>query len=283
MIQSYAFLAMFAVQITLLSVWHPPRFIRYARQWADDFGSGEDYRVAVERFAVIYRAVNIGIAVLGALLLGWQLMEIQEAGLNITHAIVVSAFYNLLQMSPPILSGLYVLVRYRDLLRAPQEGKRQATLRRRGLFDYVSPAAVFFSVASYFGFIAFAIYLDRDVYDHASLSRQCIASIVTISIAYAAAAIGIYQRLYGRKNPFVKREDQAQNISGTVKGCVYAPAAGAWFIALFGVLGPPGLVEWRPFAFSTTLLFSGILTLSAMSSRAKPDEDEPRSASEVAS
>ena len=70
MIEAYAFLAAFTVQILVLSVLHPAWFTRDARAKGEAQLPGWD-RKSRERFLSVYRAVNAGIAVLGLVLLGW--------------------------------------------------------------------------------------------------------------------------------------------------------------------------------------------------------------------
>ena len=179
MIEAYAFLAMFAVQILVASVLYPARIITYVRGWERDYGSerftqlypGIDYNRWVGRFVTGYRAANIGIAVLGLLLLGWLFTRIQQpdwAGEVSTAAMM----YFVLQMSPLALTALYTFVRYYKILLQPsQETKRKASLQRRGLFDFVSPFAVYFAVLSYFLFVVYGIWLDLYIYDNTTLSR----------------------------------------------------------------------------------------------------------------
>src|SRR6266852_4979297 len=79
MIEAYAFLAVFTVQILAMSVLYPAWFIRYWRVQATSIPAerlaqlypGVDPGLPRERFLTRYRALNTGIAVLGLLLLGW--------------------------------------------------------------------------------------------------------------------------------------------------------------------------------------------------------------------
>jgi hypothetical protein len=74
MIETYAFLAMFTLQILAMSVLYPAWFIRYCRRQATSIPAeclaqlypGVDVSLARERFLTRYRTLNAGIAVLGA-------------------------------------------------------------------------------------------------------------------------------------------------------------------------------------------------------------------------
>ena len=225
MIEAYAFLAAFAVQILAASILYPARIIKYVRGWARDFGSerfaqlypGVDYSRWVGRFVTGYRAANIVIAVLGLLLLGWLFTRIQQPGWagEVTGPAVM---YFFLQMSPLALIALYAIVRYHKVLMQPsQESKRKATLQRRGLFDFVSPFVVYFAVLSYFLFVVYAIWLDLYIYDNTSLSRHCLKAIVSVTLVHALNAFFIYKYLYGRKNPLVNHEGRVHTIGVSVK------------------------------------------------------------------
>ena len=292
MIEAYAFLAAFAVQILVASLLYPARLIKYVRGWARDFGSerfahlypGVDYSRWVARFVAGYRAANIVIAVLGLLLLGWLFTRIQQpdwAG-EVSFA---ATMYFLLQVSPLALIALYAVVRYHKVLMQPsQETKRKATLQRRGLFDFVPPSVVYFAVLSYFLFVVYGIWLDLYVYDNTSLSKHCLKAIVSVTLVYALNAFVIYKYLYGRKNPLVNHEGRVHTIDVTVKSGVYGSIAIAWFISIFGTLGQPGLQEWRPFALIMFFVATMLLTLMGLTAPPRKTEaDGLGSSSEVPS
>jgi hypothetical protein len=282
MIEAHAFLAVFTVQILAASVLYPACIIKYVRGWARDYGSERfaqlypdvDYRESMERFVTRYRAVNAVIAVLGVLLLGWLFTVIQRPDW-VSEVGTPAVVYFLLQMSPLPLVALYAVVRYHKVFMQPShETKRKATLQRRGLLDFVSPFAVYLAVATYFLFIAYGIWLDLYVYENTSLSRPCYTAIIVVTLIYAMNAFIIYKSLYGKRNPLVTHEGRAHSIGMRVKTSVYGSIAVAWFISVFGTLGQPDLLEWRPFALSgffviTVLL--GLLDATAPPRRREPD------------
>jgi|SRR5688572_14789311 NhaP-type Na+/H+ or K+/H+ antiporter len=291
MIEAYAFLAAFAVQVLAASVLYPAGLIRYVRGWARDFSSerfaqlypGVDYSTSVGRFVTGYRAANIIIAVLGLLLLGWLFNRIQQPGWA-GEVTVPAVIYFFLQMSPLALIALYTVVRYHKVLtQRSQESKRKATLRRRGLFDFVSPFVVYFAVLSYLLFVVFAIWLDLYVYDNTSLSRHCLKAIVTVTLVYALNAFLIYKYLYGRKNPLVNDEGRVHTIDVTVKAGVYGSIAIAWFMSIFGTLGQPGLREWRPFTLIVFFVATTVITLMGFTSPSRNPEADGHGSSEVSS
>src|SRR5262245_61056056 len=110
MIQAYAFLAAFAVQILVGSVLNPTFFIGYVRGWASNFGSeryaqlhpGFDYRQWAERVATGYRAAHIVIALVGLLMLGW-LFTLTRNPDWVSRVSKPTIAYFFLQMSPLVL------------------------------------------------------------------------------------------------------------------------------------------------------------------------------------
>jgi hypothetical protein len=291
-IEAYAFLAMFALQILAASVLYPTCIIKYVRGWARDYGSERfaqlypdvDYSKSIEQFVTRYRAANIVIAVLGVLLLGWLFTVIRHpdwVGEVGTPALV----YFLLQMAPLPLVALYAVVRYRKILMQPsQETKRKATLQRRGLFDFVSPFAVYLAVLTYFLFIVYGIWLDLYVYKNTSLSKPCYTAIIVVTLTYALNAFVIYKNLYGKRNPLVTHEGRVHAIGVRVKAGVYGSIAVAWFISIFGTLGQPNLLEWRPFALSGFFVITALLgLLDATAPRRKSEADALGASSEVPS
>jgi hypothetical protein len=282
MIEAYAFLAAFALQVLAASVLYPARLIKYVRGWARNFGSerfaqlypGVDYSRWVARFVTGYRTANIVIAVLGLLLLGWLFTRIQQPGWA-GEVAGPAVMYFILQMSPLALFALYAVVRYHKMLMQPsQESKRKATLQRRGLFDFVPPSVVYLAVLSYFLFVVYGIWLDLYVYDNTSLSKHCLNAIVSVTLVYALNAFIIYKYLYGRKNPLVNHEGRVHTISVTVKSGVYGSIAIAWFISIFGTLGKPGLQAWRPFALIIFFVATSLLTLMGLTAPPrKPETD----------
>jgi MFS family permease len=290
-IEAYAFVAMFTVQILVASVLYPARIITYVRGWEQNFGSERftqlypniDYNRWVGRFVSGYRAASIVMAVLGLLLLGWLFTRIQQPHWG-GEASKAAVMYFVLQLSPLALTALYTFVRYYKILLQPsQETKRKATLQRRGLFDFVSPSVVYFAVLSYFLFVVYAIWLDLYVYDNATLSRHCYRALASVTLVYALNAFIIYKYLYGKKNPLVSHEGRVHAIGVSVKAGVYVSIAIAWFLSIFGTLGQPGLQEWRPFALLCFLVAIALVTLMGATAPPRKPEADAFDSSEVPS
>jgi hypothetical protein len=279
MIEAYAFLAAFAFQVLALSVLNPARFIRYVRGWDTRFASSRfadmypdfDYARWAESFARWFRAAYFVIALIGMALLGWLFTVIQRPDwTQVGIKVVVLFFY--LQLSPFMLTFLYVIVRYRKALLLPtQETKRKATLQRRGLFDFVSPSAVVVAVLSYVLFIPFAICVDLYVYGNSSLSMYCYGAIGSVTFVYALNATIVYKYLYGRKSPLVTQEGRVHMLGMTVKSSVYGSIAIVWFIVLMSFFTKLELESWRPFAVSVFMVFSVLLAFMGVTAPRKSE------------
>jgi hypothetical protein len=290
-IEAYAFIAMFAVQVLTMSVVHPNALIRYVRNWAKNFGTerfaqmypGVDYPQRVERFAKLYRRVSAAIAALGALLLAWLLSDMQRADW-LVEATDVAWKYYILQLLPLAFFSLYVIVRNKRLARSAEDPKRKAVLQRRGLFDFVSPWVVALAAFSYVLFIAFAIFVDLYVYKNVQLSGYSLRAIGTVSLVYAFQALVIYKYLYGKRSPLVTHEGRAYMIGTTVRNSVYGAIFSVWFFMLIVTLKELDVPKWHPFALSFFFVLCSLLSFMGVTAPPrKPDSRTPGASNEVLS
>jgi len=269
MIETYAFLVAFLVQILAMSVLYPAWLIRRARAHAlsvpteqfQQLYPGVDLSSSVERFASRYRAFNTGIALFGFLLLGWLVSYMQNADWNLGSVKSLVTLYFIVQALPVgFIALLAVWARkFRDHPLA--QSKRKAVLQRRGLFDFVSPLAVVLAVVAYFLFAAFVGYLQL----HPFNGFAGIKSMIGVTLIYSLVAIVVYTHLYGRKIPLQTDEARAHTIGLTVRIAIYTCILTVTFVSLIFALELLELKRWEPFALSvflatTTLLSSMGLT-----------------------
>ncbi len=291
MIEAYAFLAMFTVQIVVGSIVFPERVIRRVRRWVHESGSERfrqlypesDFDQRIRWFVIAIRATNIAVAVVGFTLLGWFCTVVGHADWAYEVKRPLAVFIGV-QFAPLVILALYATVRGLKLLTQPsQEPRRKAILQRRTMFDFVSPFAVWLAALSYIGFVAFAIYLDLYVYGNTKLSKNCLQAVGAVTFVYAVNAFVIYKYLYGRKNPFVSPDGRSHSIGVNVKGSVYSSIAAAWFFSLVGVVGQPHLEEWQPFALSVFVVFSSAIGVMGMSAPSRKPNANEISSTEVTS
>jgi hypothetical protein len=265
MIEVYAFLAAFTVQILVVSVLYPAWFIRYVRVQATRLPAerlaqlypGVDLGHAQERFLNQYRALNTGIAVLGLLLLVWLFSYMRRPDWDDGPVeVLVAVYFFVAQMLPlGLLAWLGVRFNMKHKRSLP-EGKRKAILQRRGLFDFVSPFVVFLAVLSYFLFAAFVMYVRQ----HPFPGFAGLLNIGIVTLVYAFQAIFVYTMLYGRnRNPFETHAGRLHTIGLAVKSSVYSCIVIVVYLSLNFSLGLLDLQRWEPFAlsvFSSSARFS---------------------------
>jgi len=268
-IEAYAFLAMFTIQILAASVLYPAWFTRYCRLQAASIPAerlaqlypGVDVSLAQERFLTLYRALNTVIAVLGVLLLGWLFSYLQRPDWDDGPVETLVAVYFMVQVALPLGLVAWLGVRFNKAHKRASERKRKAILARRGLFDFVSPFAVVLAVLSYFLCVAYVIYVKQ----HPFPGFAGLINIGVITLVYAVQALVVYLVLYGKKaNPFETHAGRVRTIGLAVKSCVYSCIAAAVFLALNFTLVLLDMQRWEPFALSVFLVITAFLSLMGM-------------------
>jgi len=257
MIEAYAFLAAFTVQILVVSLLHPAWFTAYARAKAEAQFPGWD-RKSRERFLSLFRAVNAGIAVLGLVLLGWLFNLMRSPDWDLTPVLRLFAGYVQLQILPFALASLIgAWFKRKALRRSPPEAKRTASLQRRGLFDIVSPFIVFLAVAGYVLFAACIIAIQqRSATGFSGYSLLCIVTLV-----FALNAFALYWLLYLRKKwPLETRAYRTQAVEVQVKIVFYVSIAVVVFISLITTLRLLDMPRWVPFAMSIYVVIIMLFT-----------------------
>ena len=255
MIETYAFLAMFTIQILAGSVLGPALFVRRVQanvasfpveRFAEQF-PGVDKNLSGERFATRYLALNTGIAVLGLLLLGWLFSYMQRPDRREGPVQALATVYFLAQMLPLFRIGWIASQYSKALKHSLAEPKRKAVLQRRGLFDFVSPFIVFLAVLSYFLMVALVLYIRQ----HPFPGFGGLINLGAVTLVYALNAFVVYVFLYGRKrNPLETHADRLSAIGVVVKTSVYSCIAITAFVSIVLTLSLLHLKRWEPFAMS---------------------------------
>jgi len=280
-IEAYAFLAAFTVQILATSVLYPAWFVRYVRlrltrlpadrlaQMYPDVDVAGAQEPALRR----YRALNAGFAVLGLLLLAWLYSYLRRPDWNPRPLEMLVTAYFAVALVVPL--GVIVWFGFRfnkQHMRAMPEPKRKAVLQRRGLLDFVSPLAVVAAVLGYVLFAAFVIYLrERPFPGFAGL-----VTLAGVTLTYSFIALVIYVMLYGRnRNPLDTHAGRLHAIGVTVKSGVYTCIAIVVYVSLNLALRLLELHRWEPFALSSFYVVCALLaSLGVMRYRADTAEGE---------
>jgi hypothetical protein len=296
MIEAYAFLAAFTVQILVLSVLHPGWLARYARAKAEVQFLGWDSK-SIERFFSLYRVVNMGIAVLGLVLLGWLFNDTRSPDWDIRPVTRLLSRYTVLQALPFVLVSLMgSWGKRKALTRAPPQVKRTASLQRRGLFDIVSPFTVFLAVLAYVLLAAFVIFIRQRPFPPAIVSA-CAATaspsncarffgygpLGIVTLVLALNAFTVYWTLYRRKRwPLETRAYRMQAVEMQVKMLFYVSIAVIVFLSLIVTLALLDMQRWVPFAVSVYVVVIMLISstqLFAMRRQAEADQLGPSPAS----
>jgi MFS family permease len=279
MLEAYAFIAAFTVQIMAMSVLLPAQFLALIRDQAGrhsierfaQFYPGVDLTLARERFVSRYRATNAGIALLGFVVLGWLFTYLQGPDWdNGPVKALVGAYFGVQALPLLFITFLSVRFRRKVLKHSAPEGKRKATLQRRGLFDFVSPFAVFLAVFLYFLFAAFVLYLQQHPFPGFAGS---LINLGVVTLVFALEAFCIYTMLYGKKiNELETNADSVHMIGLGVKCCVYVCILMIVFISLNFALVLLDQQRWEPFAMSVFLTICALLSVKTYT--APPREAE---------
>lgn len=281
MIEAYAFLAAFTVQMLVMSVLLPAWFIRYVRVQAASIPAerlaqlypGVDLGHAQDRFLAQYRALTTGIAVFGLLLLGWLFNYMRGPNWDEGKVGVLVTVYFLAAYLLPLVLFAWVGVRFnKEYKRSLPEGKRTAILQRRGLFDFVSPFIVFLAVSSYFLFAAFVIYIQQ----HPFPGFAGLITLGALTLVYALNAFVVYMTLYGKKrNPFETHAGRLHTIGLTVKSSVYSCIVIVVYLSLNFSLRLLDLKRWEPFALSIFFVICALVaSMGFAAPLRKPEVDE---------
>jgi hypothetical protein len=277
MIEAYAFLAMFTVQILAMSVLYPTWFIRYWRVQATNTPAERlaqlypdvDLTRAQEHFFARYRALNRGIAVLGAVVLGCLYSYMRHPNWDDGPVEALVSVYFLVQALLPLGLAAWLAVRFNKAhKRSLLHGKRRAVLQRRGLFDFVSPTLVFVAVLSYFLFAGFVLYIQQHPFPGFA---GALVTIGSMTLVYALNALCVYKVLYGKKsNPFETHAGRLYTISVTVKSSVYACIACVVFLSLNFTLVLLDRQRWEPFALSVFFVIVALVCAMSLTTPRQP-------------
>jgi hypothetical protein len=279
MIEAYAFLGAFALQILLTSVLYPAWFVKYVRMQVTRLPAerlaqmypGADLAQAQQRFLSRYRALSATIAVVGLLLLGWLFSYLQRPDWDDGPVeVLVTVYFMVAHMVPlglVIWLGLKFDKEHKHPL--PEQTKRKASLQRRGLFDFISPVVVFVAVLLYFLFVAFVLYIRA----HPFPGFAGLVNIGGITLVYALNALVVYTMLYGKhRNPLETHAGRRQGIGMAVKSSVYSCIVIVVYLSLNFALGLLDLQRWEPFALSTFFVVCSLLASMGMIARLRRPE-----------
>src|SRR5688572_3675905 len=279
MIESYALVVVFTLQVLAFSVLHPTLLMRYTRMKAAEYPPERFPQLytgvfrSTERFVSIYRALNTVVAVVGVALLAWFFVYMQRPDWKWPTVFICTVGYFIFQFLPLavlVVVGIRQITAFRSL---PKEPTRKAVLERRGLFDFVSPVVVLLAAlvgVSFFAFMIHAIHFRAPAFE--ASTGYFILGVVTLS--YVFSGIWMYKTLYGRKlNPFESHSDRMHTIGLGVRGTFYTGIAADVYLPILFTLDMAGFETWMPVAQSAFFaVFASLLCVPLVGLLRKPEQ-----------
>jgi hypothetical protein len=266
MLEAYAFLAAFTVQILATSILYPALFIRFVRartmslpgERLAQMYPGVDVARAQERFLTRYSALHTVIAVIGLLLLAWLFGYVRRADWHDGPVKVLITVYFFVAQVFPLSLIVWLGVRFnKEHKQSLPDRKRKAVLERRGLFDFVSPFAVVLAVLLYFLFAAFVFYIRQ----HPFPGFAGLISLAGVTLIYAAIALVVYVMVYGRnRNPLDTHAGRLHSIGVAVKSGVYTCIVTVVYLSFNFALRLLDLQRWELFALCTFFVICALLS-----------------------
>jgi uncharacterized membrane protein len=281
MLEAYAFLTAFGVQILVTSVLYPAWFSRYVRMRSARLPAerlaqlypGVDLGPARERFLARYRALNTGLAVLGVLLLVWLFGYLRRPDWHDGPVEVLVTVYFLAAQMLPLGFVVWRGIRFnKEHKRALPEGKRRAVLQRRGLFDFVSKFVVCLAALGYFLFAAFVIFMQG----RPSANLAGLINLGGVTLVYALTGFVVYTVLYGKnRNSLETHASRMHTIGIAVKSSVYSCIVIVMYLSLNFSLRLLDLQKWEPLAVSVFFVICSLLaSMGVIARQHRPELDE---------
>jgi len=181
----------------------------------------EDYKKGHRRFKLINRAIlMLGFVILLALVFVIDHATFADDG-YISE--IWPAGYGMIQFLPLIFLEFSEFSQFKQMRMANQNTTRNAELRQRRLFGFVSPLIVGMAVLLYAASILLDLYVHDFViqWDHDTTQRTIVLTVTNLFLAGMGA-----WHLHGRKlDPHQALGDRAKQISANLKSLLYVSMA----------------------------------------------------------
>ncbi len=172
----------------------------------------------------------------------------------------VLLIYLLLQYSPLIIASTAGFTYFNLMRKADSRTTRKAELRRRSLFDFVSPAVLSLAIFAYVGFVLLILYVRQFEFPWFGGYMN----IVGITVANLLFAGIIVHNLYGKKkDPYQSYEDRARQTGIIMRALVWTSILATGFVALSIGLAAFDLRHLQPISFSLYVQLLAAITFRA--------------------
>jgi MFS family permease len=278
MLEAYSFMAMFTVQILVMSVLLPIWVARNAKAKAKDFPAarfaqlypGVDLEKKRDLYLKVYLVANAVIVMLGLALLDWFSEYLRRPDWDDGPVEARLGAFFLVQALPMLWMAVLSL-RYSKMLESLLDAKRKATLKRRGLFDFVSPFTVIVAVLSYFGFVAYVLYIAQNPFPGFA---GPLPNILSMTLVFALQACAVYYLLYRKRlNPLEMDAAREHSTGVGVRACIYLCIVGVVHLSINFTLVRMDMQRWEPFAQSAFFVLTAFLAFMAITASPRQREE----------
>ncbi|GJM10232.1 MAG: hypothetical protein DHS20C11_25080 [Lysobacteraceae bacterium] len=232
------FYAVFLSQIVLISIYYPAKVRRRVLHILDHYPPDQYpklYPDPLDIYAELarrtrlrtYRFVNLAIAALGLMVLAAMLVTAYRPDPKGGDEILV-VIYFFVQMAPLIYAEVKEFNQYRLMRAAYSAPLRQADLKPRRLFDFVSPVYVFAAVVMYVVWMATYLF----GLDPASpWSAEVVLSMIGVTAMNVLFAWAIARAIGGKKpNPHQAHADRLKQIEVVTKSLIFGSIMVSFFL-----------------------------------------------------
>jgi hypothetical protein len=258
------FYLVFFGQIMLISFYLPRKMLKRTRFLLETYPPSAYPALYPEpltyyhKAQLFYRNFSAFILLVGLLLLA---IFIGYSGSADWDAGNIAFVYFMLQFFPLAFVELKSFQHYKLMRQADKRTTRQADLKPRRLFDFVSPLLVGTAVLVYIAFIGLILYIDQ--FDFPWFGGYGNIIGITASNLFFAAIIA--WNLYGRKlDPYQAYEDRKRQIGLVVGQMVFISIAATLFIAITIILASLELRDYQPMAQSLYFQLIAVVVLRSL-------------------
>ncbi|UTW56066.1 hypothetical protein [Kordiimonas sp. SCSIO 12610] len=228
-----------ASQVFLISIYFPGKIVERIRYVLERFPPDEYpklYPSPLDQISMAERSrgltlfiqINRAIAIVGAVILLAALASGYQLDLKGGHEILVFAYF-MLQVIPGVYLSVREYQQYRLMHKAFANTKvRAAGLKRRTLFDFVSPQMVGLAVLGYVGWLIFFVSGEGPVNEWREEVYITLLLITGVNLAYVMIARATVSGM--KLDPYQSYSDQLRRTEVMIKSLVFSSVLMSGFL-----------------------------------------------------
>lgn len=257
------FYLVFLSQVLLISFYFPRRILAGIRHVVETYPPAKYPRLYpkpiafYERAQRTYERLNFFALLIGLVLVLVGLYSGSEEMLNWDDDSVLT-IYLALQYSPMLVAAASGFIFFSSKRTADSRTTRRAELRRRSLFDFVSPTTVGLAAFVYLAFVIFIVYVRQFEFPWFG-GYWNIVGITAINVIFLGTCLrGVYGK---RADPYQAEPDRTRSIEITVKTLIFISIIGTLQVTLAIVLR---ILELSHLSPTITSLYFQLVALVAL-------------------